>query len=328
LLNFGNRAMRPRTPFWGSTILFGLLLVASLAPSQTPRANVTLSRFVAYSLSGQPDIFIEWETATEFDTSGFYVVRSETAGPDSAYVRVSGFEPAQGDSITPWQYGVVDDTTVLNKLYYYKLEEIPSDQAKPSIFHGPVVIIAGMPDTPTSTSSPSLTPTSTRTPTPTTQSNQPSEPASPEPVIVTRPVTTPGLASGATVTPRPSAASSETGKTFSNQDATPLPTALANTDPPAPALEVTSIAAAQNTSTQPGSTAGEQSTLSQPAVMGTPPAEIAGVPVAVAPIVIPSEAPETEPATSHPAGGLWLLVGAALLLLGGGLYVIYHQTSK
>ena len=114
-----------------------LAVFAARAVSQ----NVTLISFTAASLPGLPEIYVEWETATELDTVGFFVVRSDSA--QGLYARVSDFIPHEGDILTGAQYDWVDETTELGHTYFYRLEELTVDQT--SMFYGPIVATAGSP---------------------------------------------------------------------------------------------------------------------------------------------------------------------------------------
>jgi hypothetical protein len=124
------------------TVLIGLIALALMrwaAPAGSQ--NTTLVSFTATSFAGQPDIYVAWETATQFGIVGFFVVRSDfNQGP---YVRVSEFIPRDGDNLTGWQYDWIDETPELWHTYYYRLEEITADQI--SIFYGPIVATAGSP---------------------------------------------------------------------------------------------------------------------------------------------------------------------------------------
>ena len=105
---------------------------------QKPRAftAVTLISFIARSVPGLPEIYIEWETAVEMDAAGFFVARSpNAAGP---WTRVSDFIPAEGDPMTGAQYDWVDATTMLNHRYYYRLEVINTDASVE--YYGPVFV--------------------------------------------------------------------------------------------------------------------------------------------------------------------------------------------
>ena len=119
--------------------LISLTLTASTARA-VPQ-DATLVSFTAASLLGQPEIYVEWETAAEFDTVGFFVVRSDLA--QGSYVRVSDFIPHEGDIIIGAQYDWIDEVTELGHTYFYRLEEITTDQI--SIFYGPIVATAGSP---------------------------------------------------------------------------------------------------------------------------------------------------------------------------------------
>jgi hypothetical protein len=122
--------------------LIGLISLASIAlAARAVSQNVTLISFTAISLSGQPEIYVDWETATEFDTVGFFVMRSDFAlGP---YARVSDFIPHEGDTVIGAQYDWLDETTILGQTYFYRLEEITAHQI--SIFYGPIAVTAGSP---------------------------------------------------------------------------------------------------------------------------------------------------------------------------------------
>jgi hypothetical protein len=65
--------MKQRTARWFYPIVLLLSIAAAYAPVQsnvTVRAAVTLRSFLAESEDGVAEVYITWETATEFDTSG------------------------------------------------------------------------------------------------------------------------------------------------------------------------------------------------------------------------------------------------------------------
>ncbi len=114
---------------------------------------------------------IDWETATEFDTVGFYVARgNSSAGP---FAHVSPFIPHTGDTVVGATYVFTDGIPVVNQTYYYRLEVLNTNQTID--YHGPITATAGVPATntltPTNTRTATATSTRTRTPTftPTTQ---------------------------------------------------------------------------------------------------------------------------------------------------------------
>ncbi|HTP10901.1 MAG TPA: lamin tail domain-containing protein, partial [Anaerolineae bacterium] len=108
-----------------------------LKPQDPPL--VVLASFTAGTISGFPEVYVQWETASEIDTSGFFVARSSSAnGP---WTRVSDFIPAQGDPLVGAAYNWIDTTTVLNQRYYYRLEVIDSNQEV--TYYGPLSVVAG-----------------------------------------------------------------------------------------------------------------------------------------------------------------------------------------
>jgi hypothetical protein len=315
-----------RKLFWisiGFLLVLGTLSVLSGRPPRT-YANVTLIRFTARSLTGLPEVYVEWETATEIDTAGFYVQRSLTNQADS-YTRVSPFVPAEGDSVTGALYDWNDITTTLNTTYYYRLEEVPTDAAEPPILYDPVSVVAGVtatqapPTSSTATRTPTYTPTPTRTPTLTPTDDTP-VPKNPPAVSAT-----PHPATGATITPRPITANVIVPPTSISmatqgpaaptaQSQSPLPaTAIPNGGQPAPALTA---------STQ----VPNQSAPLHEVAAAVAPAQTA--PDVVEPVVVVTEA--AVPATKHTEsrdGGLLLIIGAAVFLLIGA-YFMLRQTSK
>ena len=137
-MSFQRRAQAiVRPPTLISLISLALIVFAASAVPQ----NVTLISFTAASLPGQPEIYLEWETATEFNTLGFFVARSDSA--QGSYIRVSDFIPHEGDTVVGAQYDWIDETTELGHTYFYRLEEITANQT--SVFYGPIVATAGSP---------------------------------------------------------------------------------------------------------------------------------------------------------------------------------------
>ncbi len=326
-------------------LLCGFILVAGLAlwPGNWlshAYANVTLVSFTAASLPGQPEIFIKWETATEFDTVGFFIARSDSA--TGTFTRVSDFIPHEGDTVVGAQYDFIDETTVLNQTYYYRLEVLNTNQTVDT--HGPIAAVAGVvpsptptvTQTPTATATPTATPTSTPTTTRTptlTLTPRPGTTSTNTPVPTNPPAAspTPRLVAGATVTPRPatgnvsvpptasSGATQEPGapsvQTQSPLDATAIPGSL----PSAP--ELTAPTPVVNL---PAPSAGEVA-----AAPATPQlAPTLAAPGGEQPVVVVTEAavPTSKPAESR-NGGLLLIIGAAVFLLVGA-FLLLRQASK
>lgn len=68
-------------------------------------------------------VIINWETATEFETAGYAIYRSDT--PEGPFEKItSELIPASTDPLTGGQYQYSDKTVQAGKTYYYQLEEI------------------------------------------------------------------------------------------------------------------------------------------------------------------------------------------------------------
>jgi len=145
----------------------------------SPQASAAAVELVYFTGHGSPGfVHLEWETATELDNVGFYILRSATES--GSFARISPFIPTGPDSIAGYQYGFVDANVVDGTGYWYQLESV--DTATLSSFHGPILVIAGVFATqaPTATatqtgqvgsiatSTRTSNPTRTRTPTNTT----------------------------------------------------------------------------------------------------------------------------------------------------------------
>ncbi len=110
--------------------------------SCTPTA-VTLSSFSARGIDSAQNgvlaaaghITLSWTTASEVNTAGFNLYRSEQpAGP---YTRINTqLIPASTDPVTGGKYQYVDANVVLGKTYYYQLEDVELNGA--STRHNPV----------------------------------------------------------------------------------------------------------------------------------------------------------------------------------------------
>ncbi len=148
------------TPTYTSTSTPSLTPTDTPTPTSTVSPSITLVSFTA-TIEGL-DVKIEWETASEFDLSGFYVLRSLSL--DGNYSRISGFIPGEGDSIVGTTYEFIDTNVNSGTNYYYKLEDIDINAV--STFHGPVAV-GSTTQTPTPTIVESGTPTRTPTFTPT-----------------------------------------------------------------------------------------------------------------------------------------------------------------
>jgi hypothetical protein len=123
-------------------------------------ARVVLNYFKATSQSD--GILLEWETSSETNSSGFYILRS--TNPDLNYTRINIYFLSDSEAGEGAYYSFLDDELIPGFVYYYKLEAIDLDGSRE--FFGPVS--AGfMLAAPTITPTPARTEkTQTRTPTP------------------------------------------------------------------------------------------------------------------------------------------------------------------
>ena len=84
-------------------------------------------------------VIISWETATEFETAGYAIYRSDS--PDGPFVKVSpDLIPASTDPLTGGVYDYQDDNVRAGQTYYYQLEEIETTGA--TSVEGPVEVTA------------------------------------------------------------------------------------------------------------------------------------------------------------------------------------------
>lgn len=121
-----------------------------------PYSSVNITQFTA-AVVGQATQ-IDWQTSSENNIGGFYVVRSlnNPAGP---YARTSTYIAAKGSSTIGAIYNYQDTNLALGSTYYYKLEVLDSG-AQTVEFIGPATATLA-------TATPTITPTPSRTLTPT-----------------------------------------------------------------------------------------------------------------------------------------------------------------
>jgi hypothetical protein len=160
---------------------------------------------------GDGYVEIEWETASELETLGFYLLRSDD--PEGPFQDVSGFVPHCDDGGLVGGLYLFNDGAVQNGFsYYYRLQEVASDQHyvyHPAQDEAPLVAMPA--PTPTATQRPSVTSTWTlvpsSTPGPALEPTLPPAPpgtpqptATPSPTVVAR-TFTPTPAASAAITP-------------------------------------------------------------------------------------------------------------------------------
>jgi hypothetical protein len=85
------------------------------------------------------EIKIDWETASEIDTAGFYILRSSE--PDGVFVRVNPtIIPASNTPLIGSSYSFTDRNLTAGEEYYYYLEDVEYDGSITR--HGPIVVRA------------------------------------------------------------------------------------------------------------------------------------------------------------------------------------------
>jgi uncharacterized Zn-finger protein len=98
-----------------------------------PITAVELLSFAAEA--GAESVTLVWETASEIDTEGFNIWRSQA--PDGPYIRLNAsLIPARGGAVTGAIYEYTDTDVNAGVTYYYKLDDV--DVYGASTFHGPV----------------------------------------------------------------------------------------------------------------------------------------------------------------------------------------------
>lgn len=86
-----------------------------------------------------PLVVVEWSTATELETVGFNLYRSNS--PDGELEKINlDMIPASTDSLQGGDYSFEDNRVQHGRLYYYVLEDIATSGA--STRHGPVEVEA------------------------------------------------------------------------------------------------------------------------------------------------------------------------------------------
>lgn len=174
-------------------LILGFALLLLLLTVQTGWASVTLVSFNAEWAADQ--LHVTWETASEINNIGFYVLRSDQEGGD--YQRVTELIPSEGD-IMGAAYEWIDSDVDPGKVYYYKLEDLSASGG--STFTDPVPL--SMDATATSTPTPEPTATFTLTPEP-TATDTPLPSSTPTPTPEPLPSLTPTLSPTDTPLPSP-----------------------------------------------------------------------------------------------------------------------------
>jgi len=87
-----------------------------------------------------PQVIIEWSTASEVDSLGFFIFRGDSKdGPFEKQINLS-IIPSKGQIVTGADYSITDQNVIPGFTYYYQLHEIQLDGATETF--GPIEIIA------------------------------------------------------------------------------------------------------------------------------------------------------------------------------------------
>ena len=175
------------------SFVFGIIAllcvgIVSPVPAEVPTA-VVLLYFEGYG--EDQAVRLEWATASEFNTAGFFLERADGQGGPFIRLEEIGFVPAKGDPLGGATYEEHDYNVVNGQTYWYILIELEYGGTENP--EGPISVTAGEPtSTPTSTNTPtpqptnggpgnstqpSSTPTASSTPSPTTQGTDPTQQA-------------------------------------------------------------------------------------------------------------------------------------------------------
>ena len=186
-------------------------------PQSSPLA-VELLCFNVYG--GDGAVEVEWQTATELETAGFFLMRSRDEGEE--FQNISDFIVHCDDGGLVGGYYTFRDEAVNNgQQYLYKLVEVVSAQETNE--YGPLAVIPAVPTatfTPSAspTPSPTATPTATYTPTPTPTSDEGTS------------TQVPSVRGNPTDTPRPTA----TATVYQQATGTPTPDSTTGPSPTTP----------------------------------------------------------------------------------------------
>ena len=91
------------------------------------------------SAATPPAVTVEWSTASELNTAGFNVLRSDT--PNGPFARLnSEVIPASPDPLVGGSYVYTDTDVTPGRTYYYQLEEVESGGG--TVPQGTVIVTA------------------------------------------------------------------------------------------------------------------------------------------------------------------------------------------
>jgi len=95
--------------------------------------------YYAWIANTGASVVVEWSTASELDTVGFNIYRSETSSDPGTLVNI-GLISASEDTQTGGDYKFTDDDVISGRVYYYYLEDVSANGITNR--HGPVQVKA------------------------------------------------------------------------------------------------------------------------------------------------------------------------------------------
>lgn len=101
--------------------------------------------WLAWQDSRQAKVLVKWSTASELNTAGYNLQRSES--PDGPFIKINTtLIPASSNALTGSDYSYEDQDAQSGKTYYYRLEEVELDGSLG--YFGPISVEAdGAPGT-------------------------------------------------------------------------------------------------------------------------------------------------------------------------------------
>jgi len=141
-----------------------MLLVIGILPSLVIASRSRAVTLIYFRGSGMDHaIQLQWATATELDTAGFFIERASSSGGAFIQLDSIGFIPsaATAGGLVGAEYEAVDDDGIINgTTYWYSLVEVELDGSENR--SETISVVAGEPE-PTATSDPGATATNVPT---------------------------------------------------------------------------------------------------------------------------------------------------------------------
>jgi hypothetical protein len=139
VIHLSSFVLRPLAHLASLAYLAYLARLARLAPLARLASLAPLALLALAACAPAPArIVVQWTTATEINTAGFNVYRSERA--EGPYTKLNAQLIPASDALTGGKYQYEDTTVVAGRTYYYQLEDVEYGGA--TARHGPIVITA------------------------------------------------------------------------------------------------------------------------------------------------------------------------------------------